>query len=77
MAQPPENVPVKKIFDILADGDFAEIKQDGPAGDILMRRDRAVREALDGMTLKSLAIESQTSAKSQKQIAQSRELRAS
>jgi membrane protein len=78
MAQPPENIPVKKIFDIIADADFAEIKKDGPCADILMRRDRAVQEALDGVTLKSLALEWQQSTKSQGQTVsiQGKELRA-
>jgi membrane protein len=58
LAQPPENVRVKKIFDIVADADFGEIKKDGPVADVLMRRDRAVQEALDGVTLRSLASES-------------------
>jgi membrane protein len=58
LAQPPENLPVKKIFDIMADADFAEIKKDGPAADVLIQRDRAVQDALDGVTLRTLAAES-------------------
>jgi membrane protein len=58
LAQPAENLAVKKIFDIMADADFAEIKQDGPAAEVFMQRDRAVQESLDGITLKTLVSES-------------------
>lgn len=60
LAQPPENLPVKKIFDIMADVDFAEIKQEGPIADVLIRRDRSVGEVLAGMTLANLASEPPT-----------------
>ncbi len=55
LARPPESVSVKDILDIVGDATVQDLKSTGPAADILARRDRAVHEALDGITLKSLA----------------------
>ena len=57
MARPPESVTVKDILDIVNDAAVQDIKNAGPAADVLLRRDQAVQKALDGMTLKSLVAE--------------------
>jgi membrane protein len=57
LARPPETVTVKDILDIVGDSANQDMKSTGPAADILARRDRAVNEALEGITLKSLAAE--------------------
>ena len=56
MARPPETVTVKDILDFVGDSDTQDDdkKNAGPAVDILLRRDQAVQNALDGITLKSL-----------------------
>jgi membrane protein len=58
LARPPESVTVKDILDIVCDSAAQQLKNSGPAADILARRDRAVHEALEGATLKSLTSES-------------------
>ncbi|HYY24920.1 MAG TPA: YhjD/YihY/BrkB family envelope integrity protein [Candidatus Udaeobacter sp.] len=57
LARPPESVTVKDILDIVSDSAVQDVKNTGPAADVLLRRDQAVQKALDGMTLKSLAAE--------------------
>jgi membrane protein len=58
LAKAPESVTVKDILDVVADpGAQQEFKDGGPAAALLARRDRAVQEALAGITLKSLAAE--------------------
>ena len=57
LARPPESVTVKDILDIVSDSAVQDVKNIGPAADVLLRRDQAVQKALDGMTLKSLAAE--------------------
>lgn len=57
-ARPPEDVPVKEVLDVLAGSTVKELKS-GPAAEVLVRRDEAVQKALDGLTLKSLAVEPQ------------------
>jgi membrane protein len=57
LARPAENVTVKEILDILEGSANEQIKKTGPVADILARRDRAVDEALEGITLKSLVAE--------------------
>jgi membrane protein len=58
LARPPESVTVKDILDIVSDSAAQDVKNAGPAADVLLRRDQAVQKALNGMTLKSLAAES-------------------
>ncbi len=55
LARPPENVTVNEVLDIASDSAAHELRTPGPATDILTRRDRAVHDALEGITLKSLA----------------------
>jgi membrane protein len=57
LARPPETVTIKDILDIVADSATQDDKNAGPAADILRRRDQAVQNALDGITLKSLVAE--------------------
>jgi membrane protein len=57
LARPPESVTVKDILDVMGDSANQDMKSTGPAADILARRDRAVNEALEGLTLKSLVAE--------------------
>jgi membrane protein len=59
LARPPEDVAVKEIFEILAGSDVPELKDGGVIGDVLMRRAQAVDKALEGVTLRTLAAESQ------------------
>ena len=54
LARPPETVAVKDVLDIVGDSNTREGKNDGPVGDILLRRDQAVQKALEGITLKTL-----------------------
>ena len=58
LARSPESVSVKDILDIVCDSAAQHLKNSGPAAEILARRDRAVHEALEGATLKSLTSES-------------------
>jgi DNA-binding IscR family transcriptional regulator len=61
LARPPETVTVKDILDIVGDSDTQDDKKNaGPAVDILLRRDQAVQNALDGITLKSLVLENRS-----------------
>jgi len=55
LARPPENVTVNEVLDIASDSAAHELRNPGPATGILTRRDRAVHDALEGITLKSLA----------------------
>jgi len=55
LARPPESVTVNDVLDIVSDSAAHELRNPGPAADILTRRDRAVHDALEGITLKSLA----------------------
>ena len=57
LARPPETVGIKDVLDIVAIVDNAAaptIDQAGPANQILLQRDHAVRKALEGKNLKSL-----------------------
>jgi membrane protein len=58
LALPPEKVTVNEVLDRVADSAAQEMKNDGPVGEILLRRDQAVQKALEGITLKSLIEES-------------------
>ena len=60
LARPPETVTVKNILDIVDDLATQDDKNAGPAADILRRRDQAVQNALDGITLKSLTAENRS-----------------
>ena len=62
LARPPETVTVKDILDFVGDSDTQDDdkKNAGPAVDILLRRDQAVQNALDGITLKSLVPENRS-----------------
>jgi membrane protein len=55
LARPPESVTVKEILDIVADTDVPELRAGGVIADVLMRRDQAVDNAMEGTNLKSLA----------------------
>ena len=57
LARPPESVTVNDVLDIVSDSAAQKLRNPGPATDILTRRDRAVHDALEGITLKSLAAE--------------------
>jgi DNA-binding IscR family transcriptional regulator len=57
LARPPETVTVNDVLNIVSDSAAQELRNPGPATDILTRRDRAVHDALEGITLKSLAAE--------------------
>ena len=57
LARPPESVTVNDVLDIVSDSAAQELRNPGPDTDILTRRDRAVHDALEGITLKSLAAE--------------------
>ena len=56
LARPPEQVAVTEIFDLLHDRDATDLTGEGndPVARTLSRRDQAVRQALTGITLKSL-----------------------
>lgn len=62
LARPPETVTVKDILDFVGDSDTQDDdkKNAGPAVDILLRRDQAVQNALDGITLESLVPENRS-----------------
>jgi membrane protein len=60
LARPPETLAVKDILDIVGDSATQDDKNSGPAIDILLRRDQAVQNALDGITLKSLVTENRS-----------------
>jgi membrane protein len=60
LARPPETVTVKDILDIVSESAMQVVKQAGPAADVLRRRDQAVQNALDGITLKSLVAENRS-----------------
>ena len=60
LARPPEAVTIKDILDIVDDSATQDDQNAGPAADILRRRDQAVQNALDGITLKSLAAENRS-----------------
>jgi membrane protein len=57
LARPPETVTVNDVLNIVSDSAAQELRNPGPATDILTRRDRAVHDALEGITLKSLVAE--------------------
>ena len=57
LARPAENVLVKEILDIVGGSTMPEVKNAGPIGDILLRRDQAAQKTLEGITLKSLVQE--------------------
>jgi membrane protein len=57
LARPAENVLVKEILDIVGGSTMPEVKNAGPIGDILRRRDQAAQQVLEGITLKSLVQE--------------------
>ena len=57
LARPAENVLVKEILDIVGGSTMPEVKNAGPIGDILLRRDQAAQQVLEGITLKSLVQE--------------------
>jgi DNA-binding IscR family transcriptional regulator len=60
LARPPETVTVKNILDIVDDLATQDDKNGGSVTDILRRRDQAVQNALDGITLKSLVAENRS-----------------
>lgn len=58
LARPPESVTVKEILDIVADAAVDEAKSGGAVGEVLARRDQAVQQAMEGITLAALASKS-------------------
>ena len=60
LGRPPEQVSVVEILDILRGADFEDPTSDGVASvtEVLLRRDQATRDVLNGITLKSLATDS-------------------
>ena len=54
LARPPETVAVKEVLDIVGDSAAVAIDHVGPANQILLQRDHAVRKALEGTNLRSL-----------------------
>jgi DNA-binding IscR family transcriptional regulator len=60
LARPPEDVTINEILHIVRGSEgLQEISTRDGVGDLLNRRDQAVQQALEGMTLKSLAAEIQ------------------
>ncbi len=61
LVKPPELIPMHDVFDIISRRDLPAAPFEGgphdPTGALLQRRDRAVREALDGITLRSFALD--------------------
>ncbi len=61
LVKPPELVPMSEVFDIINRQDLpaadAKAEEHNPVGALLQRRDQAVQEALDGVTLRSWALE--------------------
>ncbi len=61
LVKPPELIPMRDVFDLISRKDLpfldAEGKEHDPIGALLHRRDQAVQEALDGVTLRSWALE--------------------
>jgi membrane protein len=55
LARPPESVSVKEVLDIVADTEVPELRAGGVIADVLMKRDQAVDDAMEGTNLKSLA----------------------
>jgi membrane protein len=57
LGRPPERIPVVEIFDLLRGAEAPRPPRDGEAQvvGLLQRRDQAVRHALEGVTLSSLA----------------------
>jgi membrane protein len=60
LARPPEKIAVKDILDIVSDSATRDLENVGPVADVLRRRDQAVQKALDGITLKTLIEERQS-----------------
>ncbi|MGH7823587.1 MAG: YhjD/YihY/BrkB family envelope integrity protein [Candidatus Binatia bacterium] len=60
LARPPETVTAKEMLDIVGDANIQEMKNAGPVAELLLRRDQAVQKALEGVTLKTLASETQS-----------------
>ncbi|HWO41284.1 MAG TPA: YhjD/YihY/BrkB family envelope integrity protein [Candidatus Eisenbacteria bacterium] len=61
LARSPEAITVKQILDIIGDSAPPDFKNTGPAAEVLLRRDRAVDQALNGLTLKELAMQTGSS----------------
>jgi membrane protein len=57
LARPPESLAVKDILDIVSESAGYEANDGGAVVGILLRRDQAVQQALEGITLKSLVAE--------------------
>ncbi len=57
LARPPETVDVKDILDIVDASAALTIDHAGPANQVLLQRDHAVRKALEGKSLRSLTEE--------------------
>ncbi|HJY81620.1 MAG TPA: YihY/virulence factor BrkB family protein [Candidatus Binatia bacterium] len=55
LGRPPEDVPVSEILDAADDPEQLAVAEDDPVALILRRRDRAIRQALAGLTLRSLS----------------------
>lgn len=54
LARPPETVDLKEVLDIVDDAAAPSIDHAGPANQVLLQRDHAVRKALEGKNLRSL-----------------------
>jgi hypothetical protein len=52
-------VTAKEILDVVRGTDIEEIRAGGAVADLLVRQDRAVAKAMEGMTLRTLASDSE------------------
>ncbi|HWP58471.1 MAG TPA: YhjD/YihY/BrkB family envelope integrity protein [Candidatus Acidoferrales bacterium] len=60
LARPPEEVTVEEVLDIVRGSEAAgEVRKRGVVAELLERRDQAVKRALQGVTLRSLASDSE------------------
>src|SRR5262249_54550260 len=55
LGRPPEDVPVSEILDAADDPEQLAVAEDDPVALILRRCDRAIWQALAGLTLRSLS----------------------
>jgi DNA-binding IscR family transcriptional regulator len=57
LGRPPEDVSVSEILDVGDDHEALPLAGDSPVALVFRRRDQAIRNALEGLTLRSLAAE--------------------
>ncbi|MGB7950200.1 MAG: YihY/virulence factor BrkB family protein [Candidatus Binatia bacterium] len=59
LARSSDMVTAKEILDVVRGTDIEEIRAGGAVADLLVRQDRAVAKAMEGMTLRTLASDSE------------------